>query len=86
MVAKVNLLYCVLLVCLGMCIGYYILSNLFRPSEKYIFKQGAVYGARMYKEHVHRMGTFNYVDDSTVIVITNNDSLVIYKWRSNIEK
>jgi hypothetical protein len=78
-IARVNLYYSVLLIGFGMCIGYYILSNLFRPSEKYIFEQGIVYGVLTYRDHLQNMATFEIVSDSIVIIKTNHDSLTIYK-------
>ena len=79
MIAKVNMYYSTLLVLFGMCVGYYLMPYFFKPDEKTIFEQGVLYGILSYKDYLHRMGSFDIVGDSTIVIKTTNDSLVIYK-------
>tara|TARA_R110000868_G_scaffold12456_8_gene59573 strand:+ start:6736 stop:6975 length:240 start_codon:yes stop_codon:yes gene_type:complete len=75
--AEINGIYSVLLICLGICIGHYITPYFF--DEGSVFKQGAVYGILSYKDYLSKKATFNYMGDSAIVIITANDSLVIYK-------
>jgi len=77
--AKVNLYYCVILITLGMCVGYYIIPYFSKRTDQSIFNEGVLYGILYYKEYLHRNGTFDYVSDSCVSIQTNKDSFMIYK-------
>jgi len=77
--AKVNFAYNSLFLLFGLCIGYYLMPHFFRVPEKVIFDEGIAYGVVYYRDYLNRMGTFETVDDSTVLIVANHDSIYIYK-------
>lgn len=77
--SKTFLLYWVLTFNLGMCIGYYILPYLFKPSNEFYIQTGFIMGAKFYKNRIHEMGSFSTLSDSSIIIYIDGDSIPVYK-------
>lgn len=78
-IAEVNLLYSLVLINLGICIGFYIMPFFFKKTDKYTFEDGVLYGILYHKRYLHEKGTFDYVSDSSVLIKTGRDSFMMYK-------
>lgn len=76
---KVSVMYWILVLWLGICIGYYVIPYFTKPSTQYILDQGFTYGAIYYKDRISRMGTFESISDSCVAIYIGYDTIMVYK-------
>lgn len=71
--------YIGLILVLGACIGYYVLPYFFKPSDRFIFERGMIFGVGMYRQNIQNSGTFDILSDSTINIYLNRDTIVLKK-------